>query len=250
MSAFKIAVCGRKGGVGKTTTSACLASYFASHGLKVLVVDLDPQSNTGFVLGVDPVAPGTAELILGRAPTPLKASGNLYVLPGGQSLQDQSILHSESEELAFRIKDFHDFGVIIFDCPPGSDLLERLGLAAANIALICTNAHPLGVIGAERVIDAIMQRQERGLSGPKYSALVLTQINRSRAFDKELPETLARKYPNTPQLPIRQNSDLAWATASRTPLMNNNPNSKSIDDIEKVARWVAQETVMKELNDG
>ena len=70
MTLFKVAVCGRKGGVGKTTTSASLASYFAFHGLNVLVVDLDPQSNAGFVLGVDPVAPGTAELILEKSPNP------------------------------------------------------------------------------------------------------------------------------------------------------------------------------------
>ena len=64
MSLFKIAVCGRKGGVGKTTTATALGSFFAHHGMRVLVVDLDPQSNVGHVLGVDPLAPGTAELIL------------------------------------------------------------------------------------------------------------------------------------------------------------------------------------------
>lgn len=246
MSAFRIAVCGRKGGVGKTTTTACLASYFAHHGLKVLVIDLDPQSNTGFVLGVDPVAPGTADLILGKDPNPLKASDKLYVLPGGQSLQEQAILHADPQELAYRVENFSDFGVVLFDCPPGSDLLERFGLVAANIALICTNAHPLGVIGAERVLGAIKQRQDRNQTGPKYHAFVLTQINKSRAFDNQLPVTLSTKYPDIKQLPIGQNSDLAWATAFRTPFMNNSPNKKSIDDIERVARWIVQETVMKE----
>ena len=250
MSLFKIAVCGRKGGVGKTTTAASLASYFAFHGLKVLVIDLDPQSNTGFVLGVDPIAPGTAELILEQAPEPLEASDNLFVLPGGASLQGRDIEMADPEELAYAVKSLSDFKVIIFDCPPGSDHLERLGLVAADVALICTNAHPLGIIGAERVLAEIKRRQERNQSGPEYSAFVLTQINKSRVFDKELPEQLAAKYSNIPQLSIRQNSDLAWATAQRTPLMDNSPSKKSVKDIEQIARWIAEETVVSGQRNG
>lgn len=250
MSLFKIAVCGRKGGVGKTTTAASLASYFAFHGLKVLVIDLDPQSNTGFVLGVDPIAPGAAELILEQAPTPLEAAENLFVLPGGSSLQGRAIEMADPEELSYAVKTLSDFKVIIFDCPPGNDHLERLGLVAANIALVCTNAHPLGIIGAERVLAEIKRRQERCQSGPKYCAFVLTQINKSRVFDNELPKQLATKYSEVPQLSIRQNSDLAWATAQRVPLMNNSPSKKSITDIEQVARWIAEETVISEKSDG
>ena len=157
---------------------------------------------------------------------------------------------ADPEELSYAVDAFDDFKVIIFDCPPGSDHLERLGLVAANVALVCTNAHPLGIIGAERVLAEIKRRQERRQAGPQYYAFVLTQINKSRVFDKELPEQLAAKYSDVPQLSIRQNSDLAWATAQRTPLMDNSPSKKSVEDIEQLARWIAKETVVSEQRNG
>ena len=243
MSLFKIAVCGRKGGVGKTTTATALASFLAYHGTKVLVIDLDPQSNAGFVLGVDPVAPGTAELIKKESPTPIKASENLYVLPGGAALQDRIVEQADPEELSFAIKELKKFEVIIFDCPPGMDTLERQALVAANVALVCTNAHPLGLLGADRVIADIKDRQKRNQAGPKYYAFVLTQVNKSRALDKGTPGSLAKDYPDIPLFSIGQNSDLAWATASETPFMDTNPNKKSITDIETLARWVFLKTV-------
>lgn len=243
-----MAVCGRKGGVGKTATATALASYLAHHKMSVLVIDLDPQSNAGFVLGIDPLAPGTAELILKKAPTPTKASDNLYVLPGGGKLQDRKVEQADPAELAFAVKQFDDFEVIIFDCPPGNDLLERQGLVAADIALVCTNAHTLGVLGAERVLQEIKSRQDRQQEGPSHCALVITQVNKSRALDKNVPGSLAETHPDIPQFVIGQNTDISWAGASGTPLMNLNPNAKAIKDIELLARWIAQDTVIGGLD--
>ncbi|MCX6347861.1 MAG: carbon monoxide dehydrogenase accessory protein CooC [Actinobacteria bacterium] len=49
---MKIAISG-KGGVGKTTLSACLAKYYANKGYKVIAVDADPDANLASALGLD-----------------------------------------------------------------------------------------------------------------------------------------------------------------------------------------------------
>lgn len=164
MTSTRIAVAARKGGVGKTTIACGLASVLASQGKKVLVVDLDPQSNAAYVLGTNPTAPGTAELLTGGSPKPLEAAPNLYVLPGGPDLAGHSIQSLDPEDLADIITSMA-YDAFIFDCPPGVEYLERLGLVAANVAIICTDAHPLAVMGAGRVLNELKLRQQKGRRG-------------------------------------------------------------------------------------
>jgi len=237
MTQHRIAVAARKGGVGKTTVACGLASAMAHQGKRVLVIDLDPQSNAGYVLGVDPTAPGTAELLSGNAPKPLEAAPNLHVLPGGPDLTDHNIQTLDPEDLADAVAPL-DYDVLIFDCPPGVEYLERLGLVAADVALVCTDAHPLAVVGAGRVLNELNLRQQKGRKGAKRWALVLSKIDLRRSMDRAIDEQLAITYPSIKRLTVHQDSALAWAAAERVPLMQSEPSSKGAKDLTAIAEWI------------
>ena len=111
---YRIAVAARKRGVGKTTIACGLASVFAAQQKSVLVIDIDPQSNAAYALGVDPTAPGTAELLMSKHSTPLIANEYLHVYPGGPNLNNQALQSLYPEDLA-DIIDRLPYEVIILD---------------------------------------------------------------------------------------------------------------------------------------
>ena len=238
MAQTRIAVAARKGGVGKTLIACGLGSVLSSQGKRVLVVDLDPQSNAAYVLGTNPTAPGTADLLSGGEPTPLEASPGLYVLPGGPDLAGHTIQSLDPEDLADAVAPLN-YDTLIFDCPPGVEYLERLGLVAAHIALVCTDAHPLAVMGAGRVINELKLRQQKGRRGAKRWALALSRIDLRRSMDQSLNQQLAAAYPLISRLIVHQDSAIAWAGAERVPLLKYDPNCKGVKDLQAIADWVS-----------
>lgn len=233
----RIAVAVRKGGVGKTTVACGLASVLPNLGHRVLVVDLDPQSNAGYILGIDPTAPGTAQLLSGSSPTPIQAAPALHILPGGPTLTGHNIQSLDPEDLADAVMPL-DYDVLIMDCPPGVEYLERLGLVAADVALVCTDAHPLAILGATRVLNELNLRQQKGRRGASRWALVLSRIDLRRSMDQALDKQLATAYPSIKRFMVRQDSALAWASAERVPLMQYDPGAKGAADLQVIAEWV------------
>jgi len=237
MIQHRIAVAARKGGVGKTTIACGVASVLAKQGKKVLVVDLDPQSNAAYALGVDPTSPGTAELLTGNQPNPLEATSGLYVLPGGPNLTNQTIQSLHPEDLADLVK-VMPYDAVILDCPPGNESLERLGLVAALTTLVVTNAHPFAIMGANRVMGILESYRTRERRGPKQWALVLSQVDERRALDKELPAQLVQRYSDIKHFTVHQDTNLSQAGAQQIPLMDFAPRSRSAEELTAIAQWV------------
>jgi len=137
----------QKGGVGKTTTAINLGAYLAYYGQKVLLVDLDPQSNATSCLKIDKyqVKGGTYEVLIGAAPAANYILHNprlkLSLLPASPALAggEVELVNELARETRLKkglepVIDRYDY--ILVDCPPSLGLLTLNGLVAAQDGVI------------------------------------------------------------------------------------------------------------------
>lgn len=156
-----VAVLNQKGGVGKTTVTLGLASAAAAAGHRVLVVDLDPQGSSTWVLGIDPgtVEASTAEVLsrlpAARAMVPSAWGGEVWVVPASYRLLPKDHGGNPGRLRAALAEVSDQFHAVIIDCPPSLGALSTAGLAAADHAVIVVEPSALGLRGIGAVADLV-----------------------------------------------------------------------------------------------
>lgn len=137
----------QKGGVGKTTTAINLGAYLAKLGQRVLIIDIDPQSNATSSLGADKNAinSGTYDVLIGSQPILSQILYNpkfkMSLLPSSPALAGGEIEFVGLEDRESRLKQVLEpirtrYDYILVDCPPSLGLLTLNGLVAANNGLL------------------------------------------------------------------------------------------------------------------
>lgn len=186
-----LAVAAQKGGVGKTTTAVSLAAAWArTHGLRVLVVDLDPQANVSISLRAQVRADGGALTEVLDEPKRLEvaevaartAIDGLDITPMDPELQrfEDRMNGRIGKELLLRgaleITRTH-YDVIVLDCPPHIGGLTVNALVAADQVLVPTSLAALSVAGVGGLIEAVDQVQADLNPRLDVAGVLLTQVD-------------------------------------------------------------------------
>ncbi|MCU1502936.1 MAG: putative Soj/ParA-related protein [Ilumatobacteraceae bacterium] len=207
-----VAVLNQKGGVGKTTVTLGLASAAEATGRRVLVVDLDPQGSSTWVLGHDPsdVECSTAEVFgtlpITKAMVPSTWGGEIWLVPASTRLQ-----HHESGDVG-RLRTVlgavsEQFDAVLLDCPPSLGNLVTSALGAARHALIVVEPSSLSLRGIGAVADVIDESWESHnpdlqLAGVIVNKVPPVSVEADRRYD-ELARIVGRKTIWQPVIPQR-----------------------------------------------
>lgn len=194
MTAEIIVVTSGKGGVGKTTTSASLATGLAIAGKKVAVIDFDVGlRNLDLIMGCerrvvyDFVNVVQGEATLKQALIKDKRYENLYVLAASQT-RDKDALTQEGVEKVLDGLAAEGFDYIVCDSPAGIEKGAHLAMYFADHAMVVVNPEVSSVRDSDRILGLLAsktRRAERG-DGAIKQHLLLTRYNPVRVAAGEM----------------------------------------------------------------
>ncbi|MDQ6748328.1 MAG: AAA family ATPase, partial [Candidatus Dormibacteraeota bacterium] len=205
--AISIACVSGKGGVGKTTTCASLAGALAERGLRVLAVDMDPQSNLTSGLGFNPYSLDRtiSEVLTGTLPAAdavlHTAWPNLDLLPANPDLSAvedelQSSLNRETVlRDALRGDGIAAYDYLMYDTPPNFGFHTVNVLAATDYILVPVQMSGYAIKGLKEVLRTVHAARQRLNPNLRVLGLVPTFVNMRTNFSRDMVAGL-RQIPN------------------------------------------------------
>jgi chromosome partitioning protein len=198
-----IACANQKGGVGKTTTVVSLAAGLVRSGYRVLVIDLDPQSNATSALGTDrsDLAVTSYDILardlpLGEAirPTGIPA---LDLVPGSQDLAGLDVELAGASQRERRLWTAleagpDDYDLVLLDCPPSLGLLTVNALTAADSVLIPVQCEYLALEGLGQLISTIGLIRDHLNPSLAIEGAVLTMYDARTNLSADVAEEVRR----------------------------------------------------------
>ena len=263
-------VANQKGGVGKTTTAVNMAAALAQHGLRVLVVDLDPQGNASTALSVEHPR-GTAStydaLVEGRPLSEVVVASpvieGLYVVPAtidlaGAEIELVSMVARENR--LRRALHAHPwiygegddrFDYVLIDCPPSLGLLTLNALVAGDEMLIPIQAEYYALEGLGQLMETVEMVKEHLNPQLQVSTIVLTMYDaRTRLSAGVADEVRAHFATQVLSTAIPRSVRISEAPSYGQTVMTYDPGSPGALSYLEAARELAASTDRSAVDEG
>ena len=258
-----VALLNQKGGVGKTTSTVNLGAALARYGQRVLLIDLDPQSNLSLHFGVesgseqrtirdlllDPTC-GVEDCVQSARPGLdfIPAVTELALVEGELAQQEgmQSVLRSKLEPI------YGNYDVVLLDCPPSLGVLSVNALTVADEVFVPMQAHYLPLRGLEKLLQTV-HLVSQGLNPTiRVTGILLCMHDGSSShaqavigeIEAQLAQFRATDVPWSAATvldpPVRRNIKLAEAPSFGQTIFDYAPRCPGADDYRRIVKGLLE----------
>ena len=202
-----LSIVNQKGGVGKTTTSINLSACLHKMKRKVLLIDLDPQSNATRGSGIDSTSLKSSvnDVLLNRASIQetivLSEFDGYDLLPATPALTESEVSLVSKNDREFILKNIlkaisSDYDYILMDCPPSLNILTVNSLVSATGVLIPVQCEFYALQGLSELVNTVNQIQNSSNESLKIEGILRTMFDSRNNLSNDVSEQLAEYFPS------------------------------------------------------